>query len=178
MNTFAHLVRLEEWSFRHVRYFSVRREGEGLTLFHGFLDRTGNDPALAQELDWMLNWIEHIGNDVPAPLRDGFFRHEGAASALPPPAGVARKAIRGSALELASGNLRLYCHPVNDHVVFLFSGGIKTTARAQDCSNVRGHFKLANTLARKVDDAFKDGDIRWKDGGMDIEFDDDVELEL
>lgn len=178
MNTFVTLVRLEEWSFRHVRYFSVREEGEDLTLFHGFMDRIGNDPALENELDWMLNWIEHIGNHVRTPLRDGFFRPEGAASALPPPTAAARRANRGAAVELAHGDLRLYCHPVNDHVVFLFSGGIKTREKAQDCPNVREHFRLANLLARKIDAAFRAREIRWADGDRDLEIDDDLELEL
>ncbi len=178
MNTFVALVRLEEWSFRHVRYFSVREEGEDLTLFHGFMERIGNDPALANELDRMLNWIEHIGANVRHPLRGGYFRPEGAASALPPPSSVARRANRGSAVELAIGDLRLYCHPVSEHVVFLFSGGIKTRTKAQDCPNVREHFRLANALARKIDTAFRDQEIRWVDGDSDIEMDDDLELEL
>lgn len=192
MNTFVHIVRLDDWCFRHVRYFSVRfvtEDDEGLTLFHEFMDRMGQVKDADQELDWILNWVEHIGDNVPYPLRDGFFRHERAAMALPPPIDRAkderRKAKRHDrlteeAVELEVGQLRLYCHPVNDHVVFLFSGAIKTKGvdKAEDCKVVSPHFKLANVLARRIDQAFMDDDITWTDNRTDIAFDEVLELDL
>ncbi|HCY82329.1 MAG TPA: hypothetical protein DHV22_12375, partial [Xanthomarina gelatinilytica] len=49
------------------------------------------------------------------------------------------------------------------HVVFLFSGDIKTANNAQDCPNVKPHFLLANQLTKAIDEAFKNQDIVWND---------------
>ena len=75
--------------------------------------------------------------------KENYFRFENAASALLP---------RFIEFENA---LRLYCHQLNDHVVFLFNGGIKTALRVQYCNNVKHHFKLTNQLAVAIDRLLK-----------------------
>lgn len=47
--------------------------------------------------------------------------------------------------------------------MFLFNGDIKTTHYAQDCSNVKKHFDLANKLTKAIDLAFVENEIVWND---------------
>jgi hypothetical protein len=72
--------------------------------------------------------------------------------------------------------LRLYTFRANDHVVFLFNGDIKTADTAQNCPNVRSHFRLANTLSEVLNNCFKEGNINWNAQQTDIEFEEDLEL--
>ena len=75
-----------------------------------------------------------------------------------------------------ANNLRLYCLRANSNVVFLFSGDIKTTQKAQDCPNVRKHFNLANTLTKAIDNAFIENDIIWNEDCTLIKCDEDFIL--
>ena len=95
------------------------------------------------------------------------------ADGLPPPA----KQMKLSELELEN-DLRLYCLRANEHIVFLFNGGIKTTDKAQNCPNVSSYFKQANKLADKINAFFVSGDIRWNLKFTDILFDPNLEIEL
>lgn len=127
------------------------------------------------ELDYVLNWIKHIGN-VKGALPH-YFRFENRASGLPPKEKVASKEnVSFVDVENQNHTLRLYCLPLNKQVVILFSGGIKTTEKAQDCPNVGSHFRLANKLAKAIDEALKQGDIDLLDD--DIAFEDDLEMTI
>lgn len=74
-------------------------------------------------------------------------------------------------------NLRLYCLRANESVVFLFNGDIKTTLKAQDCPNVKSHFKLANKLTALLNQAFVENQIEWNEDFTDIGVEDDFRLE-
>lgn len=63
-------------------------------------------------------------------------------------------------------------------MVILFSGAIKTANYAQDCPNVSLHFKQANQLTKAIDTAIKVKDIRWIDDYSDIDFEDDLLMDL
>ena len=73
-------------------------------------------------------------------------------------------------------NLRLYCMRVSDNVVFLFNGDIKTADKAQDCDNVRPHFRQANRLSALIDKAFIEKEIKWNDDYTDILLEDSILL--
>lgn len=61
---------------------------------------------------------------------------------------------------------------------FLFNGDIKTSQYAQDCPNVKKHFKLANQLTKAIDKAFADKDIVWNDDFTAINCEDDFKLQF
>ncbi|SDZ98053.1 hypothetical protein SAMN05192529_105135 [Arachidicoccus rhizosphaerae] len=65
----------------------------------------------------------------------------------------------------------------NERVVFLFNGDVKTAVKAQECSNVKSHFKLANKLTKLLTESFGSGEIRWTNSYSEIEVDDDFLLE-
>ena len=73
--------------------------------------------------------------------------------------------------------LRLYTFRVNESVVFLFNGGIKTTKYAQDCPNVGPYFQLANQLTAALQKALEEKEIRWNESFTQIDYDSDFELE-
>ncbi len=126
-------------------------------------------------------WIKEIGNKYGA--KEFYFRNEAETSntgALPPQ-GVDREPTyiefneETGKDENRPNNLRLYCFRANDHVVFLFNGDIKTANRAQDCDNVRPHFRLANTITTAIERCFGN-EINWNDDLTDIIIDDNFEL--
>ena len=62
--------------------------------------------------------------------------------------------------------------------MILFSGAIKTANYAQDRTNVKDHFKIANQLTTAIDTAIKEKDIRWIDDYTDIDFEDNLLIDL
>ena len=147
MNTFVTIKHIND--FRKVCYYSICLEGEEESLFEKFLKKHSQADApesIQRALTQIITWIQRIGNEIGAQPR--YFRNEGTisdAKALPPPARF---------LESETGTLRLYCMACNESVVFLYSGGEKTTDRAQDCPNVMGHIRLANKLTKAITEAF------------------------
>lgn len=66
----------------------------------------------------------------------------------------------------------------NEHVVFLFNGGLKTTENAKDRPNVGPYIKQANQIVTKLDELLKNDDIKWTKDHTDIVFDKNIEIEL
>jgi hypothetical protein len=177
MNTFAKIKHIN--SYKLVEYYSVCLEEDGdISLFEQFIAKHANENK--EKFNHIMSWIKCIGNRYAA--KEAYFRNEAETadiSALPPknpnwePTYVEWKS------ELQSGNtndLRLYTFRANEHVVFLFNGDEKTAAKAQDCPNVKPHFRLANKLTKVIDECFRNQDICWNESQTDIEFDSDLEL--
>jgi hypothetical protein len=174
VNTFAYIERLAEFQFQRVKYFSIRIEGNEVNEFYDFLNRMEDIKEIEDDLNNLLVWIDEIGERYGA-IKDRFFRNESIyadVSALPPP----RKQMEFS--EIFVKNLRLYCLVANENVVFLFNGGIKTTDKAQNCPNVSQYIKQANLIAKKIDELYNEGEIRWSANSEDILFDENLEFEL
>ena len=175
MNNFATIIRLEEFSFTKVKYFSVHFENNDVNVFFDFLNRMEDVTEIENDLNNLMVWIEDIGNEYGAIGK--LFRHEAitaSASALPPP----KKQME--AYEIFVEDLRLYCFVANEHVVFLFNGGIKTKgiANAKDCPNVAPFLKQANSLTQKIEELFKNKEIEWNSDQTDIIFDSSIQIEI
>ena len=174
MNIFAHIERLNDFQFRKVRYFSIHIEGNEVNEFFDFLNRMEDFSEVSDDLSNLLVWIEEIGENYGA-IKDRFFRNESITAdvqALPP----SKKQMQ--AYEILVKDLRLYCMVLNEHVVFLFNGGLKTTENAKDCPNVGPYIKQANQIVIKLDELLKNNDITWTKDHTDILFDKDIEIEL
>lgn len=178
MNNFAEIIRVERLG--KVVYYSISVNDEE-ALFDQFLEKHTIENN--RKLNHILAWIRKLGNTIGA--LKFYFRNEAEtsdASALPP-IGIDREPTyvefsEESGLDVnTSNNLRLYCFRVNDFVVFLFNGDLKTKQKAQDCPNVRPHFKMANTLTGLLNQAFVDKEICWNDDYTDILFANDYRLE-
>lgn len=120
-----------------------------------------------EQLGMILQYIEEIGEKYGA-LR-GHFKHERSADALPPPYYIQPgKPNRYG--------LRLYCIRLSNEIVVLLNGDLKTENNPEDCPNCRRHFRFANALARRLDEAIRAKDIILN--GKELEMDDDFEVEL
>lgn len=141
MTRFAQIV--EAIVFKKVTYYTIVFEDadNGNNEFEDFILRhQGNKEVSIEYLD-LLRWLKLLGEKYSALER--YFRPEKKAEALPPPSRYLK--------EIYSNNLRLYCMRINNHIVILFNGGIKTTNKAQNCPNVKWHFETANKLAHQID---------------------------
>lgn len=178
MNNFAELIFVEQ--YRKVTYYSVA-VNDGDALYDQFIEKHTTENT--NKLNHILAWLEKIGNKVGA--YEHYFRNEaetGDARALPP-IGKDREPVYIEFSEVTNNdenipnNLRLYCFRASESVVFLFNGDLKTKDKAQDCDNVRPHFKMANQLSKLLDQAIINKDIQWNDDWSDILVDDDFKLE-
>lgn len=173
MNRFARIERLVDFQYRKVKFFSVCFETAEVNEFFDFLNRMEEIEEYEDDLSNLLVWLEEIGNNYGAQIR--FFRNEAWTAdvkALPPP----RKQMKLKKIEV--DDLRLYCLVLNENVVFLFNGGIKTTDKAQDCPNVGAYFKQANQLASKIDQFVSSGEIQWNENYTNIHFNNNLEINL
>lgn len=174
MNIFARIERLADFQFEKVKYFSIHFETSEVNEFFDFLNRMEEEDEVSDDLLNLLSWIEEIGEKYGA-IKQRFFRNESITNdvqALPP----GRKQM--VAYELPVKNLRLYCLVLNEHVVFLFNGGVKTTLNAKDCPNVGQYIKQANIIVGKIDELLNNGTINWVYDHSDIIFDKNTEIEL
>lgn len=180
MSNFACLKHIQD--FNRVSYYSVclsddPDELEEIdSLYESFLKIQGAKNK--NKVIHIVNWLKEIGERYGA--KETLFRDEqkdGEASGLPPK-GTHRQPTYTEDGKDIPNNLRLYCYRLNEHVVILFSGDIKTTKYAQDCPNVARHFKEANQLTRAIDTAIKEKEIRWIDNYEDIYFEDDMVMVL
>lgn len=172
MNNFAHIKPIAQ--YKKVGYYSVCINDNDLSLFEKFIKQHTNTNK--KKLDHILNWLKVIGNKYGAQTHH--FRPEGetADTSALPPKGVDRKPQYTENGKKKANNLRLYCLRANEHIVFLFSGDIKTTKKAQHCPNVKDHFKLANQITKAIDNAFIDNDITWNDDYTQIECNEDFKI--
>lgn len=165
---------------KKVSYYSVCVDNEDLpidevkSLFELFIDEQQDKNKT--KLNHILAWLREIGDKYGASTN--YFRneqHQGEAMGLPPNQ-VAKEPVYTEDGEITPNNLRLYCHRLNDCVVILLSGALKTADTAQKCPNVKPHFELANKLTTVIDNAFKEKEIIWTNDGTDIEYSNDLIL--
>ncbi len=178
MNNIAEIILVQR--FNKVSYYSVSINEEP-SLFRQFFNK--HTVENKEKFFHIMRWIEIIGNNFGA--YDTYFRNEAEtaeAKALPPigidrePTYIEIDAYTNEEIN-AVNNLRLYCMKANESVVFLFNGDTKTAAKAQDCQNVRSHFKLANKLTMLIEQAFIQKEITWNKDFTDIIVDDNFILE-
>lgn len=140
----AEILKYKE--FRKVTYYTVHIDGRKKSEFGDFLERMGV-PAYKSELEKILRFITKIGDEYGAkPTR---FRDERKAEALPPEY-YHYIAANPNAKEYG---LRLYCVRLSEQIVVLLNGDMKTDFDPEKCTNCRPHFKLANTISQKINEA-------------------------
>lgn len=154
MNTFA----LEIWDdeSEKVTWYTVRWEDVDVSETDKFFTKVYSDEdyrEAAQELATLLT--EVIGNTYGA--TDAFLnRFENNFNALPPQGKLKIEEITISYPEFP---LRLYCLKLNEQLVILFNGGVKTADSAQDSPDLSMKFKEAQQFADVILKALQDGTI-------------------
>jgi hypothetical protein len=142
--------------------------GQVVSEFRDFQQRMSIKEKDKRELNEIREFIHKIGNKYGARL--AHFKHERGAEALPP---------QYHFVETDSPDdygLRLYCIRLSDEVVILLNGGRKTNRNPESCDNCRAHFRLANNLAKKLNEAILDNYIEII--GREILIDEDFEIEI
>lgn len=161
--------------FDKVNYYSVSIN-EDDSLFRQFVVQHTIDNK--EKLNHIMAWIKVIGSKTGA--HEQYFRNEAETADTRglPPVGINRDPVYAETddegnQQNTNNNLRLYCMRLNEHVVFLFNGGLKTAETAQQCANVRPHFRLANQLTKLIDKGILDKDIKWNEDCTDISIEED-----
>lgn len=172
MNNFADIELIAQYD--KVCYYSVCVNDDDDSLFEQFINQ--HHVNNKDKLDHILNWLRVIGNKYGAQTHHFRFEGETADTSALPPKGIDRKPQYTEHGKKKANNLRLYCLRANEHVVFLFNGDTKTSQTAQDCPNVKQHFKLANQITKAIDNAFKDRDIVWNDDCTQIEYNESLKI--
>ncbi|TVZ23446.1 hypothetical protein JM84_2371 [Dokdonia sp. Hel_I_63] len=178
MNIFASLIRVKGLESSKVTYYSVVlneiTHDETRSEFYNFLNRMEQYKDHLEDLNKIIIFLEQeIGDKYGA--REDFFRPEQFHSdltALPPNKGKFKTLFIGT-------QLRLYTLRLNESVVILFNGGVKTAQTAQECTNVREYFLQANKIAGIIDDLLKEQEeIQWNHDFTDITFLPDLKIEF
>ena len=171
MNIFATIE--QAITFSKVTYYTVKFENEKYSEFEKFILKHQSNESIHNEYQDLLSLIERLGKEIGAKPR--YFRPERNAQAFPPNWNELTKQERKLHVTYQH-NLRLYCMRINDEIVFLFNGGIKTSGHisAQQCKNVRQFFNMANQLAEGIENAIKNREIIPSE--MTLGVDNDFEL--
>lgn len=117
--------------FEKVCFYSIHERDMDLCETDQFFSRFKDDTSYFKDIEVIKYWIEKIGNDNGA--LDRYFRQEGRAKAIPIPP--------------PKSNLRLYCHHINEQIVVLGNGGIKSSKKVQGSPDALPHFDLMNAFA-------------------------------
>ena len=152
-------------SFQKVNFYTFKFEDDEQTETDKFFSKFEGNEFVAADLENLAGWLTLIGQKYGAKI--DFFRQEASAQALPPPMS---KMVR----EVIVNNLRLYCVCVSEQIVILANGGMKTSQKVQDSSEVLQHFRFANVMSKQVNELIKDGDFEYR--GKNITHLNEIEL--
>lgn len=133
MNSFVTLRLFK--TFKKVTYYTFLKENDSYTEADKFFNKCLTNDKISEQTDELVEWIRLIGEKYGAKKR--YFRFENEAGALPP------KFVENN-------QLRLYIYRVSEGIVILANGGIKTKRTAQECPNVKGHFRFADKMSKQL----------------------------
>lgn len=153
MNSF--ILEIFDDEFPFVTYYTVRWENsetQNIKETDKFVTRFSTHDEYKEDYDEIAALLELMGNEECA-LPIFFTRHEDEANALPP------SFVNGLSLKYGDNCLRLYCTRINDHIVVLFNGGIKTSRTAEDSPDLVSKFREARYFARKIWNEINNGMI-------------------
>ena len=131
--------------FKKATFYTVRFEEDKMSETDKFFNRFRGNIERREQLREMAAFIEEVGNVYGA--KAWLFRDESAAEALPP---EYRTAIRNGLVQFLDYDLRLFCIRLNDGIVILLNGGIKTTQKVNDSPDLFSKFRLAHQISRKT----------------------------
>ena len=126
-----------------VCFYTIHDEDVEFSEIDQFFLRFKDDAKYKSDIQIIKGWIENIGLKYGA--QDRHFRPERKAKAIPIfPSGT---------------KLRLYLHHVNEQIVILGNGGIKSSRKVQQSPDAFPHFELMNKLITIFTKKLKKGEI-------------------
>lgn len=138
--------------FKFATYYTVRWDESEENETNKFVlkySRSENHKVYFQQIAAL---IADMG-DRKGARKHYFTRHEDAASALPPKETFE---VSGIEIEFFRNPLRLYCTRINDQIVILFNGGLKTSQTVQLSPELLPKFRDAQYFARTIWQAIQD----------------------
>jgi hypothetical protein len=101
--------------------------------------------------------LQIINNSIMEMMDRGakkwYFREEPPADALP-------GRVPQEIMDLNNDfGIRLYCVRLNDNMVVLLNGDVKTNQKPQLCANVKGHFMRARAIGMELDKMIAAGEL-------------------
>ena len=141
--------------FALVTYYSVRWDEAEENKTDKFVLRFAKSEEYRPFYQQIAALLADMGERKGA-CKHYFSRHEDAASALPPKGTFE---INGIEINFYENPLRLYCTRLNDNMVVLFNGGLKTAQTAQASEDLARKFREAQYFARTIWEAVQDKTI-------------------
>ena len=141
--------------FALVTYYTVRWDEAKENETNKFILRFSNSKSYRPFYQQIAALLADMGTRKGA-RKYYFSRHEDAASALPPRGSFD---VNGIEIDFYENPLRLYCTRLNDKIVVLFNGGLKTAQTAQASEDLARKFREAQHFARTIWEAVQDQTI-------------------
>lgn len=170
MNSFA--LKIWDDETTHVTFYTIHREGDEFSETDKFYLKFRDNPDYKEHLQQLTSLLFNVMGEEHGANKNFFTRYENAATALPP----LKSRISSLELNYAGFPLRLYCYRINDHLVVLFNGDIKTTAAVQDDPRLVLLFNQANHYVRQIDGAFRDKTIMLDTDRTIVDFQGNLEI--
>jgi hypothetical protein len=106
-----------------------------------FMNRFQASIKYAEDFQTIVYFLKVISDNGAL---ERYLRPEAAARALP----------------IKSNKLRLYCIRVNDNILILGNGDIKTAKKVKNCPKCYPHFTLANNIQKIIRNSIKNNSTR------------------
>ena len=162
MNNFA-LEILDDEGTR-CTFYTVKLEGLTDNETDRFFDRFTEDQE-NEHYDAALELYQLISDPIKnkyGATNDFINRHEARAQALPP---KPNERLEEIAVLGSNFPLRLFCYRINEKILILFNGGIKSAATAQDSPDLKTKFNDAQIFVKRIEDYLKHGLIEIDHSG-------------
>jgi hypothetical protein len=134
-------------SFRKVRYYTFQIEGHEQTETDKFFSKLEFAEQIADDLNRLNRLILTIGERTGAVI--DLFRPEDEAVALPPKPNFRFSKIL-QIREIEHNSLRLYCIWISEEIVILANGGVKTSQKTEDSSDLMPHFRFVKSMGKQI----------------------------
>lgn len=144
MKSLVNIIKHRDYDFEKVRFYTLKFEGDKLTLLDQFINNYESD--YAESVYYLQWWLDRIGEYRGAKPR--YFRHSDNVDYLPPPAESI--AIFDSEIERDKMNLRLYGIVLSEEVVILVDGGIKVSQKLRDSPTCQKAFNFASNISSQI----------------------------
>ncbi len=139
---------LEIWedTFRLVTYYTVRWDEAEVSETDKFFRRFMADTTHREHFNEIVALLKDFGERKGARQRY-FSRYADEASELPP---KLKMEVNGIEIRYQDNQIRLFCTRINDNIVILFNGGIKSSQATQDSPDLVSNFRDAKFFAKKI----------------------------
>lgn len=158
--------------------YTVKLDDDKYGIVDYFFQKYGSfdDENITYAVNLILQFVINEISEVHGALEFFFNRQEREATAIP-----YKKSKKNNLYEIDffydDFPLRLYCYRINDEVIVLFNGGIKSSNDAQDSPDLSVNFQEAQIYAKRIKDNLNDGTIKMV-GNKIFTFDDSDEIYL